>query len=105
MDELDHEYVSNVEELEESGTPGIVQDIRAGLALQLKEAISSETIHQREAVIHQRVMQRLLGLGDCLYLLGNNSKSKVCIYSFLVRAKPSPTSPGNSCRRPSWSPS
>lgn len=32
VDELDHEYVSNVEELEESGTPGIVQDIRAGLA-------------------------------------------------------------------------
>lgn len=24
VDELDHEYVSNVEELEESGTPGIV---------------------------------------------------------------------------------
>ena len=31
VDEFDHEYVSNVEELEESGTPGIVQDIRAGL--------------------------------------------------------------------------
>ena len=31
VDELDHEYVANVEELEESGTPGVVQDIRAGL--------------------------------------------------------------------------
>lgn len=33
VDELDHEYVTSVEELEESGTPGIIQDIRAGLAL------------------------------------------------------------------------
>ena len=32
VDELSHEYVASVEELEESGTPGIIQDIRAGLA-------------------------------------------------------------------------
>ncbi len=38
VDEQSHEYVSNVEELEEAGTPGVVQDIRAGLVFQLKEA-------------------------------------------------------------------
>lgn len=31
VDELNHEYVANVEELEEAGTPGVIQDIRAGL--------------------------------------------------------------------------
>jgi selenocysteine lyase/cysteine desulfurase len=32
VNELDHEFVADVEELEESGTPGVIQDIRAGLA-------------------------------------------------------------------------
>lgn len=31
VNELDHEFVANVEELEEAGTPGVIQDIRAGL--------------------------------------------------------------------------
>jgi selenocysteine lyase/cysteine desulfurase len=31
VDEINHEYVANVEELEEAGTPGVIQDIRAGL--------------------------------------------------------------------------
>jgi selenocysteine lyase/cysteine desulfurase len=44
VDEIDHEFVSNIQELEESGTPGIIQDIRAGLVFQLKEAVSVDTI-------------------------------------------------------------
>lgn len=31
VNEKDHDFVSNIEELEESGTPGVIQDIRAGL--------------------------------------------------------------------------
>jgi len=31
VNELDHEFVANVEELEEAGTPGVIQDIRTGL--------------------------------------------------------------------------
>jgi selenocysteine lyase/cysteine desulfurase len=37
VNEIDHEYMGNVEELEEAGTPGVLQDIRAGLVFQLKE--------------------------------------------------------------------
>lgn len=48
VNELDHEYVANVEELEEAGTPGILSDIRAGLAFQLREAIGNKTISERE---------------------------------------------------------
>ena len=32
VNETDHEFVANVEELEEAGTPGVISDIRAGLA-------------------------------------------------------------------------
>jgi len=31
VNELDHEYVANTEELEETGTPGILQDIKVAL--------------------------------------------------------------------------
>ena len=37
VNEKDHVYLGNVEELEEGGTPGILQDIRTGLIFQLKE--------------------------------------------------------------------
>ena len=31
VNEKDHDFVANIEELEEAGTPGVIQDIRAGL--------------------------------------------------------------------------
>ena len=31
VNEIDHEFISDTQEREESGTPGIIQDIRAGL--------------------------------------------------------------------------
>lgn len=37
VNDLDHEFVNDAEAVEESGTPGIIQDIRAGLVFQLKE--------------------------------------------------------------------
>lgn len=42
-----------MEEREEGGTPAIVESIRAGLVMQLKEAITSEAIHAREDVLVQ----------------------------------------------------
>ena len=35
-------------------------------------------------------MKRLMALGDKLFLLGNNKKAKVGIYSFLIRARVGP---------------
>lgn len=48
VNEKDHEFVTNVEEMEEAGTPGIVQDIRAGLVYQLREQVGIETIQKIE---------------------------------------------------------
>ena len=48
VNELDHEFEINIEDLEESGTPGILQDIRAALAFQLKDQISFKTIHEMD---------------------------------------------------------
>lgn len=43
--EQKHEFVENPEELEEAGTPAILQDIRTGLVFHLKDLIGEETIH------------------------------------------------------------
>lgn len=51
VNEIDHEYIGNVEELEEAGTPGVLQDIRAGLVFQLKEQIGEQTIYQKSKAI------------------------------------------------------
>jgi selenocysteine lyase/cysteine desulfurase len=85
VNELDQEYVGNVEELEESGTPGIIQDIRAALAFQLKEAVSCETIKEREIRINGIVRDRFSKIPN-IHLNGNNNKHKSCIYTFLVKA-------------------
>ena len=52
VNELDHEFIADKQDREESGTPGIIQDIRAGLAFQLKEAVSCNTIIEKEEFIN-----------------------------------------------------
>jgi len=51
VNELEHEWVGHIEELEEAGTPGVLQDIRAGLVFQLKEQIGVQTIYQKSKAI------------------------------------------------------
>ena len=86
VNEMEHDYITNVEELEEAGTPGILQDIRTGLAVQLREAIGCQTIMEREEAINQKFIERVFKI-DNIVLLGNNRKPKVCIYAFLIKSK------------------
>ena len=41
-------YLQEIESREEGGTPAIIGSIRAGLAMQLKEAVGSDWIMKRE---------------------------------------------------------
>src|SRR5439155_16022909 len=45
----EHVYLADVEHREEGGTPAIVESIRAGLVFQLKGAVGTEAIRDREA--------------------------------------------------------
>ena len=58
VNEIDHEFIPDKQSREEGGTPGVLQDIRAGLAFQLKEAVSCKTIYEKEHRIHEMVMKR-----------------------------------------------
>jgi hypothetical protein len=54
---------------------------------QLKEAFGSKFIQERETKTHELAMRKFKSLGDKILLIGNNTLPKVCIYSFLVRAR------------------
>lgn len=86
VNEIDHEYIGNVEELEEAGTPGVLQDIRAGLVFQLKEQIGESTILEKSKAIQEHAMSRLSSIPN-LILLGNNTLPKFSVYTFLVKSR------------------
>ena len=86
LNDFDHEYVTNAEELEESGTPAILCDIRGGLAFQLREALGNQTIKEKEDAINAKVLDRIYKMKNVV-LLGNNNIPKVSIFSFLIKTK------------------
>ena len=48
-----HRYLQEAEMREEGGTPAIVGAVRAGLAFQLKEAVTADVIMARERQLYQ----------------------------------------------------
>ena len=86
VNETEHEFVADKQEREESGTPGILQDVRTGLVFQLKEAVSATTIMERDEQIMDKVLPRLMAIEN-MFLLGNNKLPKVPIFSFVIKSK------------------
>ncbi|KAF7256889.1 hypothetical protein EG68_05595 [Paragonimus skrjabini miyazakii] len=77
-------YLKDVEEREEGGTPAIVESIRAGLVMQLKEAVTCEAIMEREEALVKRIWDRL---SDCrnLIVLGGKEAQRLPIISVVIR--------------------
>ncbi|XP_064595261.1 uncharacterized protein LOC135461904 [Liolophura sinensis] len=76
-------YLQEPELREEAGTPDIVGSIRAGMVLQLKEAIGHKVIMQREEELCRKAVsawQRCPGM----IILGNESSTRLPIFSFVV---------------------
>ena len=89
-----HMYLTDPESKEEGGTPGIVESIRAGLVVSLKEAVSIAYIAKREYQL-VRLARKQLGPISNLVFLGNgiyedpSEQGEIMhlpILSFLVKA-------------------
>lgn len=80
-----HAYVSDPERREEAGTPGIVENIRAGMVLQLKEEIGAEEIEAREARLAGRLRAAWAGL-PAIEVLGPREAPRIGIFAFNIRA-------------------
>ena len=73
---------------EEGGTPAIVGSIRAGLAMQLKEAVGSERILACEDELCKRVFSEWETVEE-LVVVGPHSIPRLPVFSFLIRHLPS----------------
>ncbi|XP_065179640.1 uncharacterized protein LOC135810102 [Sycon ciliatum] len=80
-----HTYLSETELREEAGTPNILASIRAGLAFQLKEAVGTTAIMQREHDLLCRARTVLTSSPNITVLGNTDSEQRLPIFSFLVR--------------------
>jgi selenocysteine lyase/cysteine desulfurase len=80
----EHRYLEDPVHREEAGTPAIVGLIRAGLVVQLKQAIGVEVIRAREDDFWRRAVARWAGSSG-IEILGNVDSERLSIVSFVVR--------------------
>ncbi len=83
-----HRYFQEVELREEGGTPSIVGAVRAGLAMQLKQAVGSDTIMALEEELCRHVFSQWAGVEE-LVIVGPHHVPRLPIFSFLLRHTPS----------------
>ncbi|XP_074620328.1 uncharacterized protein LOC141879105 isoform X3 [Acropora palmata] len=82
--ENSHRYLKEIEMREESGTPAIVGDVRAGLVFQLKQDIGASSIMAKEENLCRRALASWENIED-LIILGNTAVSRLAIFSFVIR--------------------
>ena len=79
----DHRYFKEEEVREEGGTPAILGSVRAGLAIQLKEAVGTEWIMAREEELCRRVFREWESISE-LIVVGPHSIPRLPVFSFLI---------------------
>jgi selenocysteine lyase/cysteine desulfurase len=78
-----HEYISNIEDREDGGTPPFLQGIRAALCFKLKKEMGVENMLFREEQILSKVFQRLEAIPN-LHILAGNLKHRIGAVSFYI---------------------
>jgi selenocysteine lyase/cysteine desulfurase len=81
----EHVYLRDPVAREEGGTPAIVEAIRAGLVLQLKQAVGVEAIRAKEDEFLRRAIAAWAAQ-PAIEVLGNLDAERLSIVSFVVRA-------------------
>lgn len=79
----EHQYIENIEEREDGGTPGFLQCIRTSLAIKLKEQMGVDHIINREEEIINQIFKRLLPI-DNLHILAEQHKNRLGVISFFI---------------------
>ncbi len=79
----EHSYLDDIELREDGGTPGFLQTIRIALAIQLKEEMGIQNIHDREEEINKEVFKRLKSIKN-LVLLAQQHEDRLGIFSFYI---------------------
>jgi selenocysteine lyase/cysteine desulfurase len=78
-----HSFVDGIEAREDGGTPGFLQTIKAALAVQLKEAMGTSRIQEREHELLELLLRGLRSIPR-LHILADHLESRLPIVSFYV---------------------
>jgi selenocysteine lyase/cysteine desulfurase len=82
---LDQDFIADIEEREKAGTPGVLQTLKAALALELKSRIGVERIEAREQELLARALARW-SRNERIEILGNADPTRrIGIVSFNLR--------------------
>ena len=84
VDPVGQRYLDDPVGREEGGTPGIVESIRAGLVVALKQAVGTDLIQEREQRFLRLALDRWRASPN-LELLGNLEVPRLPIVSFRIR--------------------
>jgi selenocysteine lyase/cysteine desulfurase len=79
----EHQYIDDIEDREDGGTPGFLQVIKTALAIQLKEQMGIENILQREHEIVEYVFESLGGISS-IKILASQHHDRLGVISFFV---------------------
>ena len=90
----EHDYLADIEQREEGGTPDIIGSIRAGLVFQLKDAVGVAEIKAREERFVRHAIEAWNQHRN-LEVLGSREAERLSIVSFIVHddASRSPQTP------------
>ena len=79
----EHQYITNIEDREDGGTPGFLQVIKTALAIQLKEKMGINNILAREHEIVDYVFSQLEHI-DNIHILAPKQKERLGVFSFYI---------------------
>lgn len=79
-----HIYLDDIEVLENAGTPGILQLIRAALAYELRNSIGLERIDKKENELKNYFKTKLLALED-ITIYGKKKRKSLPIFSINIK--------------------
>ena len=84
VDPVGHRYLDDPVAREEGGTPAIVESIRAGLVVTLKQAVGADLIQAREERLWRRALHRWAANAH-IEVLGNRRARRLSIVSLRLR--------------------
>ena len=80
----EHQYIENIEEREDGGTPGFLQVIKTALAIKLKEKMGVDNILKREHELVEYIFSRLKNQEN-IVILAKNQQERLGVISFYIK--------------------
>jgi len=79
----DHQYIENIEDREDGGTPGFLQVIKTSLAILLKDKMGISNILEREHELLEIVFSKLKNV-DNINILAGQHENRLGVLSFYI---------------------